>query len=911
MIPSMNNINPWIGLNSYQEGQILYGRSQEIQDLSMSVFYNRQTVVYGKSGIGKSSLLHAGIFPMARMRGCLPISVRFDHASEISYRQQLIQYITDAVLAAGGVMRDTQIDQDAPRSLWEFFHRMQPQKDGQIITPLVVIDQFEEIFTLTKNAQVVRAFFDELADLFNDMMPDYLQLHGALQKTKETGSIFDGLQIKPSDSRFANEMSYHIVFVLREDYLSYLERYTAHIPALKQNRYGLLPITYRQAMEIITKPCEGLVSTEVADAIIRHITPDQDINDETPIDSAILSLFLSRLYEKKKDDSFISMQLVKEQGETLIEDFYAEVVATINRKTVELLEDVLINTDGHRENVTIESLYNREGIEPSSVKAMEHAHLLRIFSYGNVQRVEFAHDVLCPIIVRRRSERQNVARIRRTQRNGTLVMLASFVILFSLLYVVIERIDSKESLSRHQARLNEMEVSLIEKGTDKMLDNHNYYGAIRLLINSLEGDLSNPSSSNARKELDLRIAAYYALFSQDTCVAKVNYQFSLPYEKTAVISNSKRLIGINDNTGVAVIIDSHTGAVISCLSKHKVNPYDGVFAQENADNWKCFVEDDKIKFTSEDYDNSLTLTDISNDDKRCLIIVDDTTLLDCWIFQGEEWWRRSDREFGPTRLYLHNIDDTIANAAYSNNGDTIAIQLCDNSYYMFNSKNGKEIITENVIEQAKRIISQTKPRQLDLLKADIGNERVWYPIQINENILVQPTSIREIAVYHYNKKGLEYPDKIDVYQPSKETIERVRSHLDTLPLPSHLTHFPRSYYLDENGEKTDRRYHWPIATNKDETRLAILKPVWNNNYSISCIYASTGYQFFQVTGMVPVHTIHFSEDDLYLVVNYGEESQQLYYLPPLEQLVDSCKNMFFDWQMTEEERYQTYIHMND
>jgi len=911
MIPSMNNINPWIGLNSYQEGQILYGRSQEIQDLSMSVFYNRQTVVYGKSGIGKSSLLHAGIFPMARLRGCLPISVRFDHASEISYRQQLIQRITDAVLAAGGVMEDTQTDTDAPQSLWEFFHRMQPQKNGQIITPLIVIDQFEEIFTLTKNTQTVRAFFDELADLFNDMMPDYLQLHGALQKTKETGSIFDGLQIKPSDSRFANEMSYHIVFVLREDYLSYLERYTAHIPALKQNRYGLLPITYRQAMEIITKPCEGLVSTEVADAIIRHITPDQDINDETPIDSAILSLFLSRLYEKKKDDSFISMQLVKEQGETLLEDFYAEVVATINRKTVELLEDVLINTDGHRENVTIESLYKREGIEPSSVEAMEHAHLLRIFSYGNVQRVEFAHDVLCPIIVRRRSERQNVARIRRTQRNGTLVMMISFVILFSLLYVVFERIDSKESLARQQARLNEMEVSLIKKGTDKMIDNHDYYGAIRLLINSIDGDLSNPSSSYARKELDLRDAVYYALFSQDTCVAKVNYQFSLPYEKTAVISNSKRLIGINDNTGVAVIIDSHTSAVISCLSKHKVNPYDGVFAQENADNWKCFVVDDKVKITYEDYDNSLTLTDISNDDKRCLIIVDDTTLLDCWIFQGEEWWRRSDREFGPTRLYLHNIDDTIANAAYSNNGDTIAIQLCDNSYYMFNSKNGKEIITENVIEQAKRIISQTKPRQLDLLKADIGNERVWYPIQINENILVQPTSIREIAVYHYNKKGLKYPDKIDVYQPSKETIERVRSHLDTLPLPSHLTHFPRSYYLDENGEKTDRRYHWPIATNKDETRLAILKPVWNNNYSISCIYASTGYQFFQVTGMVPVHTIHFSEDDLYLVVNYGEESQQLYYLPPLEQLVDSCKNMFFDWQMTEEERYQTYIHMND
>lgn len=906
----MNNINPWIGLNSYQEGQILYGRSREIQDLSMSVFYNRQTVVYGKSGIGKSSLLHAGIFPMARLRGCFPISVRFDHASELSYRQQLIQRITEAVLAVGGTMGDNSKEAEEPKSLWEFFHRMQPQKDGQIITPLIVIDQFEEIFTLSKNTQAVRAFFDELADLFNNVMPDYLNADNALQKPKETGSIFDGLSVL-SANRFEQEMAYHMVFVLREDYLSYLERYAAHIPALKQNRYGLLPITYQQAMEIITKPCEGLVSTEVADTIIRHITTDQDVNNETPIDSAILSLYLSRLFEKKKDAPTISMQLVKEQGDALIEDFYAEVVATIDRETMEYLEDVLINTDGHRENVTIESLYKKAGIDSSAIRILENAHLLRIFSYGNVQRVEFAHDVLCPIIVRRRSQRQNIARMRKVQRTGILVMLALVIVLFGSLYIILEREESKASIAKQQARLSEMEVSLIEKGTDMMLDNHDYYGAIRLLINSLKEDLSNPSLLTARKELNLRVAAFYALFSQDTCVAKVNYMFSLPYEKTAVISSSKRLIGINDNTGVAVIVDSHTGAIVSCLSKHKINPYDGVFSQENADNWKCFVQNDKTKFTCEDYDNNLTITDISNDDKRCLIIVDDTILLDCWVFQGDEWWKRSDSEFGSTRLCLHNFNDSIANAAYSNNGDTIAIQLWGNSYCMYNSKNGKEIITENVIEQAKSIINKTRPRQLDLLKEDVGNGRVWYPIQIDENIRIQPTDIRGIVVYQYNKKRVEPSDKIDIYQPSKETIERVRSHLDTLPLPSHLTHFPRSYYLDENGKETDKRYHWPMAVSKDETRLALLEPEWRNHYSISCIYASTGYQFFHISGMPPVHTIHFTEDDQYLVVNYGEETQEVIYLPPLEQLVDSCKNMFFDWQMTEEERFQTYIHMND
>ena len=72
-------------------------------------------------------------------------------------------------------------------------------------------------------------------------------------------------------------------------------------------------------------------------------------------------------------------------------------------------------------------------------------------------------------------------------------MMVLFTVIFSSLYVIFDRMDSKESIARQQAHLNEMEVSLIEKGTDKMIANHDYYGAIRLLINSMNGDLSNPS----------------------------------------------------------------------------------------------------------------------------------------------------------------------------------------------------------------------------------------------------------------------------------------------------------------------------------------------------------------------------------------------------------------------------------
>ena len=55
-----NLTNPWKGLNFYTEGEVLYGRNAEIQSLSQYIFNNTQTVLYGRSGIGKSSILNAG-----------------------------------------------------------------------------------------------------------------------------------------------------------------------------------------------------------------------------------------------------------------------------------------------------------------------------------------------------------------------------------------------------------------------------------------------------------------------------------------------------------------------------------------------------------------------------------------------------------------------------------------------------------------------------------------------------------------------------------------------------------------------------------------------------------------------------------------------------------------------------------
>ena len=178
---------------------------------------------------------------------------------------------------------------------------------------------------------------------------------------------------------------------------------------------------------------------------------------------------------------------------------------------------------------------------------------------------------------------------------------------------------------------------------------------------------------------------------------------------------------------------------------------------------------------------------------------------------------------------------------------------------------------------------------------------------------------RQPKVYQKKDHQLNPITDISIYTPSEEQYTHTRLQLDTLSsLPDYLTEFTRSF--DFEGEdpfldgKKETRHEWPLAISPDLKRIALVRPpsIWQKGlYRIYGLYPHNGAVYYAQRLANEVHTLHFTEDDQYLVVNFGEETQEVIYLPPLEQLVDSCKNMFFDWQMTEEDRYQTYIHMND
>ena len=171
--------HPWIGLDSYDEfnSEIFFGRTEEINEILSSINYNTQTVIYGPSGIGKSSIIKAGIFPKVRKNYFLPIYVRLNHNDKTTYTEQVIKTTKEELKENSADIENVlKITDNYERSLWEFFQSNNFwSKDNFPLTPIIIIDQFEEIFTLARSKRSVDSFFEELLVPLEDWLSKELQ----------------------------------------------------------------------------------------------------------------------------------------------------------------------------------------------------------------------------------------------------------------------------------------------------------------------------------------------------------------------------------------------------------------------------------------------------------------------------------------------------------------------------------------------------------------------------------------------------------------------------------------------------------------------------------------------------------------------------------------------------------------
>ncbi len=424
--------NPWLGLKAYDEGTILYGRNEDTINLAQLVFYNTDAVLYGKSGIGKSSLLNANLLPRARRRGIEPIFIRLDHHENVdSYVVQIINAIKNAGIA---IEKQFDTSSDTPL-LWELFHCYEFFKDNKRTPLLIIFDQFEEIFTLQQNQEKRLAFFKEMADFINDIKPRQLtQENPKAEKAEGNNPILDfdeliiddiNLQIPEEyQKNYIDDNEIHLLISLREDFLSEFEYHTTSIPSLKQHRYGLRPVTDEEAQEIITMPGRDClpVDKEEQEKLVAGIINFSKEGDLKQINTLLLSLTCYLLYQKaqKRGSERLSLQDFEQMGSNLLLEFYESL--NLDKKTQAVLEQRLIDSNGRRNTINKEEI---TALLPDWEELTKGDK--RILQVNTNNRIELVHDMLASAIYKTREHRQkkNKGRILKVY---LLALLAVFFI---------------------------------------------------------------------------------------------------------------------------------------------------------------------------------------------------------------------------------------------------------------------------------------------------------------------------------------------------------------------------------------------------------------------------------------------------------------------------------------------------
>src|ERR1700676_731608 len=389
--------NPWLGLASFTEETraYFYGREDEVAELARRVQRKLLTVLFGQSGLGKTSILRAGLVPRLRGQGYCPIYVRIDYGKESPEPAEQIKQAISRTARRSGEWTQAAVAV-AGESLWEFLHHRDDvlrDESGTTLIPLLIFDQFEEIFTLAQSDEFGRAraarFIDELADLVENRPPKSLE--AKLDEDESGAERFD----------FARG-DYRVLIALREDYLAPLEGLKKAMPSISQNRLRLAPMTGEQALAAVLRPGKRLVSEEVAAAIVRFVAGGSELAN-AEVEPSLLSLICRELNNARiaqgRDE--ISSDLLAGSRDTILSEFYERALADQPPGVRQVIEDNLLTESGYRESLAEERITKAlaaVGAPPDTLATLVNRRLLRIEERLDLRRVELTHDVLCGVV---------------------------------------------------------------------------------------------------------------------------------------------------------------------------------------------------------------------------------------------------------------------------------------------------------------------------------------------------------------------------------------------------------------------------------------------------------------------------------------------------------------------------------
>jgi hypothetical protein len=401
--------NPWLGLVSYteQDRNLFFGREGEKAELLRLIERESLTVLFGRSGLGKTSLLRAGIIPTLRETGYFPVVLRLDYSAQrLNPIEQVKALFREAAQANGIDVENAPADQEV--TLWEYFHMIEcwgPRNDR--LTPILVFDQFEEVFTIGRNVDATTGFLDQLADLVENRIPSGLQ--NRIAQTNERLSINPGTR------------NYKIVLSLREDFVSRLDSLRPLMPAIMRNRLGLNPLDGERALGVILHAGAQWVAEGVARDIVAAVAGrgqrgslvSTAFTPQAEIEPAYLSVMCHELFRRMlaTGRNAITHDLVEQEQGGILEGLYERSFEGLDPKLRTFVEEKLVSEAGFRMPVPLVEAI-AEDVPDKDLNILVDRRLLRFDDRLGTRYVELSHDLLTQVVQKSRNERR-AAKLRQ------------------------------------------------------------------------------------------------------------------------------------------------------------------------------------------------------------------------------------------------------------------------------------------------------------------------------------------------------------------------------------------------------------------------------------------------------------------------------------------------------------------
>jgi hypothetical protein len=447
--------SPWLGLRSFTEDAqpFFFGRSEELDDLYERILDKSLAILFGQSGLGKSSLLQAALIPRLRSAGLLPVFIRFDHDADApTLEYQLLDRLRAALESAGYVRQATTVrtalanrqgSGEFSHFLWLLFHDpalgLIPQRgtpNENFPRPVFLIDQFEEIFTLGERPArryTSTAFRETLASLVENRPPASLRA-----MLEEDDDLVERLDYKAQHVK--------VLLSLREDFLHMLERWRRSLPSVMENRFELRMLGGTQAFLAVVRPGElrpdkpAIIPETVGEAIVRFVAAAQEGVPLHEIDAVppLLSLVCAELNAQRLDagNDQITQAQFEGHSDDILSSFYLRSfdlatygstlegvprAAAALKNMRRLIEDRLLSPDGFRESIALDTIARElsqtagPDVSRAILDGLVLRRLLTVEERGGVRRIELAHDVLTRIVRVSRDERHEAEAVLRAR----------------------------------------------------------------------------------------------------------------------------------------------------------------------------------------------------------------------------------------------------------------------------------------------------------------------------------------------------------------------------------------------------------------------------------------------------------------------------------------------------------------